>query len=179
MIGTALLLVCDLLHLAALFCSRRTNLAAENLFLRKQLAFYIERKAKPRRLNDASRITLVLLARLIDWRQLLVIVRPETLVRWHRQGFRLFWRWKSRRPGRPRIPRSLQDLIAEMACANQTWGEERIAAELLLKLGIAVSPRTVRRYMRRPIPSRPSPSPQTWSTFLRNHAGETWPATSA
>jgi putative transposase len=139
----------------------------------KQLALYIERKAKPRRLNGAGRITLVLLARLIDWRRLLVIVRPESLVRWHRQGFRLFWRWKSHRPGHPRIPRSLQDLIADMACANQTWGEERIAAELLLKLGIAVSPRTVRRYMRRPIPSRPSSSPQRWSSFLRNHARET------
>jgi putative transposase len=173
MIGTALLLVRDLLHLLALICTTHTSLAAENLFLRKQLAFYIERKAKPRRLNNAARITLVLLTRLIDWRQLLVVVRPETLVRWHRHGFRLFWRWKSRRPGRPRIPQHLQDLIADMARANRTWGEERIAAELLLKLGIAVSPRTVRRYMRRPIPARPSSSSQTWNTFVRNHARET------
>jgi putative transposase len=173
MIGTAFFLVRDLLHLVALFCSTHTSLAAENLFLRKQPAFYVERKAKPRRLNDAARIALVLLARFIDWRQLLVVVRPETLVRWHRQGFRLFWRWTSQRPGRPRVPRYLQDLIAHMARANRTWGEERIAAELLLKLGIAVSPRTVRRYMRRPIPSRPSSSSQTWSTFVRNHARET------
>ena len=100
-------------------------------------------------------------------------MRPDTLVRWHRQGFRLFWRWKSRRPGRPRIPVSLQDLIADMARANRTWGEERIAAELLLKLGVAVSPRTVRRYMRRPVTPRPCTSPQTWSTFVRNHARET------
>jgi putative transposase len=76
--------------------------------LRKQLAFSVERKVKPRRLNDAARIALVVLARVIDWRQLLLVVRPETLVRWHRQGFRLFWRWKSRRPGRPRIPLYLQ-----------------------------------------------------------------------
>jgi len=113
------------------------------------------------------------LARVIDWRQLLVVVRPDTLMRWHRLGFRLFWRWKSRRPGRPRIPMPLQNLIADMARANRTWGEERIAAELLLKLGVAVSPRTVRRYMHRPVSPRPCSSPQTWSTFVRNHARET------
>jgi putative transposase len=171
MIRTALLLVRDLLHFVALTGSSRATLAAENLFLRKQLAFYIERKRKPRRLNAAARIALVVLARFIEWRQRLVVVRPETLVRWHRQGFRLFWRWKSERRGRRRIPRSLQRLIADIARANQTWGEERIAAELLLKF--AVSPRTVRRYMRRPVPSRPSSLPQTWSTFVRNHATET------
>ncbi len=150
MIRTALLLARDLLHFVALACSSHHRLAAENLFLRKQLAFYVERKVKPRRLNNAARITLVLLARSINWRQLLVVVRPETLVRWHREGFRLFWRWKSRRPGRPPIPKDVQDLIADMARANRTWGEERIAAELQLKIGIAVSPRTVRRYMCRP-----------------------------
>ena len=173
MIGTALLLLRDLLHFVSLACSSHTRLAAENLFLRKQLAFYVERKVKPRRLNNAARITLIVLARVIDWHQLLMVVRPETLVRWHRQGFRLFWRWKSRRLGRPRIPVYLQNLIADMVRANQTWGEERIAAELLLKLGIAVSPRTVRRYMRRPSLSRPPSSTQTWSTFVRNHARET------
>ena len=92
----------------------------------------VERNVRSRRLDAAARIALVALALVIDWRQLLTIVRPDTLVRWHRQGFRLYWRWKSRRPGRPRIPRYLQDVIAAMARANQTWGEERIAAELLL-----------------------------------------------
>jgi transposase InsO family protein len=173
MIRTVLLLLRDLFHFVALTCSSRRRLAAENLFLRKQLAFYIERKVRPRRLNDAARIALVVVARSIDWRQLLVVVRPDTLLRWHRQGFRLFWRWKSRRPGRPRIPVYLQDLIADMARANRTWGEERIAAELLLKMGVAVSPRTVRRYMRRPVSPRPCSSPQTWRTFVRNHARET------
>jgi putative transposase len=173
MIRTALLLVRDLLHFVALTCSSHNRLAVENLFLRKQLAFYVERKVKPRRLSDAARIALVVLARAIAWRQLLVVVRPDTFVRWHRQGFRLFWRWKSRRPGRPRIPVSLQDVIAEMARANRTWGEERIAAELLLKLGVAVSPRTVRRYMHRPVSPRPCSSPQSWSPFVRNHARET------
>ena len=96
MIRTTLLLVRDALHFVTLACSSQKSLAAKNLFLRKQLAFYVERKVKPRRLNDAARIALVVLAGLLDWRQLLVVVRPATLVRWHRQGFRLYWRWKSR-----------------------------------------------------------------------------------
>ena len=77
---------------------------------------------------------------MIHWRTLLTVVKPDTLVRWHRQGFRLFWRWKSKPRGRPRLPSDLQQLIADMATANRTWGEERIAWELLLKLGIRVSP---------------------------------------
>jgi putative transposase len=98
------------------------------------------------------------------------MVQPDTLVRWHRHIFRLFWRFKSRPRGRPRIPQDLQQLIAEMARVNRTWGEERIAAELLLKLGISISPRTVRRYMRRPPSSSPGSETQTWSIFVRNHA---------
>jgi len=149
----------------------RPQLAAENLFLRKQLACYIERRVRPRRTDNASRIALVLLSPFIDWRELLTIVRPDTLVRWHRDLFRLFWRVKSRQRGRPRIPIAVQRLIAEMASHNQTWGEERIAAELRVKLGLTVSPRTLRRYM----PSRPRSnggrSTQSWATFLRNHAG--------
>jgi len=160
----------DIAHFEFLTLHSRTQLAAENLFLRKQLALYLERQVKPCRADDATRITLVALSRLVDWRQLLVIVKPDTLIRWHRKGFRLFWRWRSKGPGRPPIPANLRHLIAQMATANRTWGEERIAAELLVKLGIQVSPRTVRRYM----PSRPTPrsrtGSQTWSTFVRNHA---------
>ena len=81
------------------------QLAAENLFLRKQLALYIERQTKPRRATDATRLTLVMLARFIDWRPVLTIVQPDTLVRWHRQTFRLLWRWKSRPGGGRRYPR--------------------------------------------------------------------------
>jgi hypothetical protein len=173
MIRTARLLVCDVVHFVALICWSRTSLAAEDLFLRRQLAFYVERKVRPRRLEDAARIALVSLARVVDWRPLLTVVRPDTLVRWHRHGFRLFWRWKSRRRLRPRIPPNLQDVIARMARANQTCGEARIAAELLVKLGVSVSPRTVRRCMRRPLPSRPRASLQTWRTFIRNHARDT------
>ena len=145
------------------------QLAAENLFLKKQLALYVERQVKPRRADDATRITLVGLSRIVEWRRLLTIVRPDTLIRWHRKGFRLFWRWKSRGPGRPPIPADVQQLIATMATANRTWGEERIADELLVKLGIRVSPRTVRRYMP-PRPPGPSRGTQTWKTFVRNHA---------
>ena len=86
------------------------KLAAEVLFLRKQLALYEERQVKPRRATDATRIVLVWLSHFFNWRSALRIVKPETLTRWHRQGFRLFWRWKSK-PGRPPLPQDLQALI--------------------------------------------------------------------
>jgi len=101
----------------------------------------------------------------------LVIVTPQTFTRWHRQGFQLFWRWKSR-VGRPRIPAELQALIRQMAHENPTWGQERIANELLLKLGLRVSPRTVRTYMPKRLDRGPGKraTSQRWSTFVRNHA---------
>jgi putative transposase len=112
-----------------------------------------------------------MLARWFDWRQALVIVQPATLIRWHRQGFRVFWRWTSR-PGRPPIPADLQTLIRRMARENPSWGQERIANELLLKFGLRVSPRTVRKYLPRSHDLRPKPgvSSQRWQTFVRNHA---------
>ena len=112
------------------------------------------------------------LSRMFDWKNALIVVKPDTLIRWHRKGFRLFWRWKSRPKGRPTLPEELKKLIAEMAVANITWGEERIAHELLVKLGVRVSPRTVRKYM----PNRDDGgcgarhSSQRWATFVRNHA---------
>jgi putative transposase len=162
----------DLLRFLALSVRSRTALAAENLFLRKQLALYGERQVKPRRASDPFRLTLVLLMRCFAWRGALTIVQPATLLRWHRNAFRLFWRWRSR-PGRPPLPTALRQLIAAMARDNPIWGEERIAAELLLKLGIRVSPRTIRRYMGRASggggePSRASG--QRWASFVRNHA---------
>jgi transposase InsO family protein len=114
---------------------------------------------------------MVWLSHWFDWRHALRIVKPETFTHWHRQGFRLFWRWKSK-PGCPCIPFELQRLIKMMAQDNPTWGQERIANELLLKLGLRVSPRTVRKYM--PSHSVAGPGkrcqPQRWSTFIRNHA---------
>src|SRR5882757_773809 len=141
---------------------------AENLFLRRQLALYIERGVKARRIDPATRIALTLLSRLFDWRDALAVVRPVTLIRWHRAGWKLFWHLKSR-PGRPPIPVELQALIRRIANENPSWGEERIANELLLKLGIRVSPRTVNKYL----PRRPRGRPRgdlRWSTFLRLHA---------
>jgi putative transposase len=156
--------------LPSLFRSR-SALIAENLFLRKQLAFYRERDIEPRRLTDAARICLVVWSRIFNWREALLIVKPETLIGWHRKGFRLFWKWKSK-GGRPRLPRNIRQLIAEMATENPTWGEERIADELTLKLGIYVSPRTVRAYWPEgPLEHGPrSTRPQHWRTFVRNHA---------
>jgi putative transposase len=166
-----LTLMCDAGRFLLLCLHPSPALAAENLCLRKQLALYQERHTKPRRATNATRLALVWLSRWCDWRQVLAIVQPETFIRWHRKGFRLFWHWKSR-PGRPRIPAELQALIRQMAHDNPTWGQERIANELLLKLGLQVSPRTVRKYM----PTRLDHSPgtripsQRWATFVGNHA---------
>ena len=147
----------------------RAALIAENLFLRKQLALFQERKVKPRHTTASARLILITLGRWFDWRDALVIVKPETFLKWHRIGFRMFWRWKSRRRGRPPLPKNLRELIREMHGANPTWGEERIAHELLVKLGIRVSPRTVRKYLDRDRPRRRTGT-QRWSTFVRNHA---------
>ena len=95
-------------------------------------------------------------------------MKPETLIGWHRQAFRLFWPWKSR-GGRPRLPKDLRPPIVEMVQENPTWGEARIAAELTLKLGIRVSPRTVRAYWPRELRPNGTRS-QRWMTFVRNHA---------
>jgi putative transposase len=158
----------DLAGLVALSIRLRRSVEAENLVLRRQLALFKERGVKPRRIDAATRISLAWLSRLCDWRSCLIVVRPETVVRWHRAGWRLFWRYKSR-PGRPPIPLELRQLIRRMASDNPLWGEERIANELLVKLGIRVSPRTVRKYMPKRPPGRPR-GDQRWSTFLSNHA---------
>jgi putative transposase len=131
---TAGRLLVDALRFVSLGFRSRSQLAAENLFLRKQLALYRERRFKSHRADNATRITLVVFSQLIDWRAVLTIVKPDTLIRWHRRGLRQFWRWKSRARGRPPLPVDLQQLIAAMARANVTWGEERIAAELATPL---------------------------------------------
>jgi len=151
-----------------LMASSKGSLAAEVLFLRKQLAFYQERKIKPRRFNDSTRVLLVLLGKLFDWKNALVNVKPETFIGWHKQAFRLFWCWKSQ-GGRPRLPKGIRRLILEMAVNNPTWGQERIADELSLKLGILVSPRTVRNYWPHDLVPR-CVRGQRWKTFVRNHA---------
>ena len=165
-------LTIDLVRFVGAGLRSQTALAAENLFLRKQLALYRERQVKPRRASDPLRFALVLLSRCFAWREALTIVRPATLVRWHQNAFRLWWRCRSR-PGRPRLPAELRQVIAAMAQDNVTWGEERSAAELLLTLGIRVSPRTVHQYMDRARGGggKQSRAPgQRWATFVRSHA---------
>ena len=161
-------LLADCCQFATLALKSRATLAAETLFLRKQLALYQERKAKRRPTSVALRWTMTALGRWFEWRQALVIVKPDTFLRWHRKAFRFFWRWKSRPFGRPPLPKNIRTLIREMDRQNPTWGEERIADELMLKLGIKVSPRTVAKYLHLDRPA--GASNQRWKTFIQNHA---------
>ena len=161
-------LLADVVQLLVLQFRSTQSVEAENLFLRRQLALFKERGIEPRRVDPAMRISLTFLSRLFDWQNALIVVQPKTIIRWQRAGWRLFWQWKCR-PGRPRIPVELRALIRRMALENPIWGEERIANELLVKLNIRVSPRTVRKYM----PKLPAGQPrgeQRWPTFLKNHA---------
>jgi putative transposase len=147
----------------------RAALHLEILALRHQLDV-LQRTRPPRvRLAKTDRWLWVVLARLwIGWRTALVIVKPETVIAWHRRGFRLWWTWKSgRRMGRPTVTTEIRTLIRTMAQTNPRWGAPRIHGELL-KLGIDVSQTTVAKYMGR----RRQPPSQTWRTFLRNHLGQ-------
>jgi putative transposase len=142
-------------------------LALENLALRHQLDV-LQRNVKRPRLTNRDRVLWIFLSRLwSDWRTVLTLVQPDTVVRWHRRGFRLYWKWKSRPrwPGRRRVPKEVRDLIRTMSRYNPLWSAPRIHGELL-KLGIEISQATVSKYMVR---HRKPPS-QTWRTFLKNHA---------
>jgi putative transposase len=122
----------DLFRLVALSLRSKSSLAAENLFLRKQLAFYRERKIKPRRTDNRTRLTLALLGRWFDWRSALAVVTPKTFIGWHRKGYQLFWRWKCQ-SGRPRIPPHLQHLISQAGARQPVVGIrancKRVAAQ--------------------------------------------------
>ncbi len=144
----------------------RAVVELENLALRHQL--HILRRQRPGRLRlfAFDRLVWVVLHRL--WPrclEMMVLLKPATVIQWHRQGFRLFWRWRSR-SGRPSVDREIRNLIRQMSSANPLWGAPRIHGELL-KIGIEVSQATVAKYMVR---RRGAPS-QNWRTFLRNHAG--------
>jgi putative transposase len=149
-------------------CFRSSScLRLENLALRHQINVRRRRGRRQLHLNNADRLLWVCLSRLsTGWRSALVIIKPGTVIRWHRKGFRLYWTWKSKlaRPGRPDIPREVRDLIRKMSLANPLWGAPRIHGELL-KLGIELSQATVAKYMVR---HRKPPS-QTWHTFLDSH----------
>ena len=149
----------------------RWALLAEIALLRHQLTVVQRSVARPR-VTRFDRIVLVALAAVTPtWRNVLRIVRPETLLRRHRASFRALWRWRSRTPPASRLAAETVALIRSMAAANRLWGAERIRGELL-KLGVKVSKRTIQKYMRAARPARPRG--QRWSTFLRNHAPEIW-----
>jgi transposase InsO family protein len=157
------------LILHALFSGLKSHrgLVLENLALRHQL-MVLQRRARKPRLKGRDRLLWTLLLRIwADWRKSLLLVQPETVIRWHRQGFRWYWRWKSRGPGRPKLALKVRDLIRQMSEANPLWGAPRIHGELL-KLGITVSQAAVSKYMVR----RRKPPSQTWRTFLKNHSND-------
>ena len=148
-----------------LFRSREA-IAAENLVLRQQLNVLCRQKSKRiRNLTGGDRAIFAWLLRLWpELRKSVVIVQPETILRWHRMGFRAWWRWKSRNwGGRPKIDRELRDLIHRMCRENPLWGAPRIHGELL-KLGFGVAQSTVSKYMLR----HGRPTGQSWKTFLSN-----------
>ena len=153
---------------------KTSDLALENLALRQQVAI-MKRSAKRPRLRNRDRLFWILLARFWrNWQESLIVVKPETVIRWHRKGFKLFWKFNSRRkgPGRPPISSEIRDCVRRMAKANPLWGAPRIHGELL-KPGIDyVSERTVSNIIKKCRP--PKPPSQTWRTFLKNHMQNTY-----
>jgi len=161
-------MLCKLLGnlFAALFKSRQ-NLILENLALRQQLAVQ-QRSIKRPNIKNTDRIFWVWLSRIWDhWRSSLIIVKPPTVIGWHKKGFKLYWKWKSGRVGRPTIDWRLIKLIRRLQKENSTWSAQRIQGELT-KLGYDVCDNTVEKYMRKPISD--DGKRQRWLTFLRNHA---------
>jgi putative transposase len=150
----------------------KAELLAENALLRQKLII-LRRQVKRPVYKKTDRLLLVLLARMVrTWKQALFLVQPETLLRWHRELFRLFWMRRSKaRSSKPRLSLETISLIKEIAANNWLWGAERIRGELL-KLKIRVSKRTIQKYMRQARPNRARG--QTWKTFLRNHAKDVW-----
>jgi len=150
----------------------KSELLVENALLRQQLII-LRRHVKRPACRKTDRILLILLARMVrTWKQALFIVQPETLLRWHRERFRFFWKHRSKADSRqPKISPETMALIKEMASTNRLWGAECIRGELL-KLGMRVCKRTIQKYMRGV--RTPRPTGQSWRTFLRNHGGEIW-----
>jgi putative transposase len=157
---------------AANIVRSRRELVLENALLRHQIVI-LRRKSPHPRLTTFDRLRLLVAAAVLpNWRRALAIVQPETLLRWHREAFRLFWRRRSRAGGvERRVADETITLIREMATKNRLWGAERIRGELL-KLGIRISKRTVQKYMRSVRERRGGG--QTWATFVKNHAGDIW-----
>jgi hypothetical protein len=161
---TALLV---LLRSIGLLCRGHRAVALENLALRQQLAVFTRTRTR-RQLRPTDRLFWILLTRTWrEWRTALMIVQPETVLRWHRHWLRRRWAQRSKRirPGRPGTDAAIRSLVEKMAAANPLWGAPRVHGELG-KLGVAVSERTVSRFLQR----RRRPPSQTWRTFLANHA---------
>jgi hypothetical protein len=158
------------------FFRSRSDIALEVLALRQQVAALKRKRPRPI-LNRLDRIFWTNLRRCWPrWAEVLVIVKPETVISWHRAGFRLYWRWRSRpRGGRPQITDEICVLIRPLAQENSNWGAPKIHGELL-KLGFQISERTVARYLRR-VSRRGDPAKQ-WRAFLHNHREASWPSTS-
>ncbi len=149
----------------------RANLILENAALRQQLLVALRSKSRPQ-LRPADRIFWIILRRLWpDWAGTLLVVKPTTVIGWHRRGFKALWRWKSK-PGRPWIPRRHIAFIRRMSADHPEWGEDKIVEELAAKCGIHHSGSTVRRYM--VARGRPPRGSQSWRTFVRNHDSELW-----
>ncbi len=146
----------------------RASVVAENLLLRQQLAILKRERPRPP-LHPLDRAFWVVVSRVWSrWSDMLAIVKPATVIGWHRRGFARFWAWKSRRVGRPRLGAEIVALIERMARENPTWGRRRIVNELA-KLGLDVGKDAVARYMPKPSERPPRPPSQTWGTFVRNH----------
>ena len=161
-------LLLGILTCLSAFFRSRYNLSLEIIALRQQLGVLHRKQPRPH-LHAWDRLFWILLLRLwLDWSSVLVIVKPETVVNWHRGGFRLFWRIRShaKNPGRPKINVEIRADIRQMVEENATWGAPRIHGELL-KLGFELSERSVSRYLRRLSPS--DQARKLWATFLRNH----------
>jgi putative transposase len=165
-------LVCPVTGTLAYLPRSRAQLLAENAFLRQQLTV-LHRQTKTPRHARRDRLSLFLLAPWVpNWRSILQNVQLETLLRWHRACFRMFWRWKSRRRSSAhRLDAQTIDLMQRLARENPMWGAERIRGELL-KLGIRVAKRTIQKY-RRAVRSTTTPGP-SWSSFLKTHGQDIW-----
>jgi transposase InsO family protein len=157
-----------ILHAVVALLRSRRSLALENVALRHQVEV-LQRNAKRPRLRPSDRALWAVLRRIFpDWRRHLTIVQPDTVVRWHRKGWRLYWRWWSDpRRGRPKVSAETCALIRRMSLENPLWGAPRIHGELL-KLGYDIGETTVAKYMVR----QPGPPTQTWQTFVRNHMAD-------
>ena len=156
-----------LFELARLLFKSKQGLILENLMLRQQLNIY-KRKDKKPKIENIDRMILVWMSKIFtNWKSALVVVKASTLIGWHKKGFKLYWKWKSRRVGRPSINWQLIKLIRRIQKENPTWSAQRIQGELA-KLGYSVCDNTVAKYMRKP---KAGPEKrQHWLTLLRNHA---------